>query len=165
MELSSDVVSFGAFVLAHCAAIAAGNEQGELICPFAVVIKDGHRQSVDFEADSQADAMSKGWEHFEHVAAEVDYWALGREGYYAFADGKSDVLVVTAWKQGMERSFTLMHRFRPSGSDSFQLFGRPELIIDGNLFSQPDHPFFAMAIADGIANHPKGHLWKVWGGA
>lgn len=162
MEIPDDAVRFGAFVLAHCAAIAATNEPGDLICPFAVFVESGRRQSVAFEAETQADAVSKGWEHFEQVADMVEYWALGREGFYTFADGKFDVLVVTAWKQGMERSFTLMHRFRPGVEGRFQLLGEAELVLDGILFSQPDHPFLTKAVREGIASHPEGDQWARW---
>jgi hypothetical protein len=165
VELSDDTVRFGAFVLAHCAAIAATNEPGDLICPFAVFTENGHRRSVDFESQTQDEAVAKGWIHFEQVAENVEYWALGREGFYNFADGRADVLVVTAWKQGMESAFTLLHRFRPTSTGAFQLVGSTELLINGVLFTQPDHPFLTKAIQEGIASHPKGALWETWIGA
>ena len=162
VEISDDAVQFGAFVLAHCAAIAASNEPGDLICPFAVFVKDGQRQSVHFESDTQDEAVEKGWNHFEQCKGSVEYWAFGREGYYTFSEGRWDVLVTSVWKAGMSDPITLLHRFTPTSQGAFRLKGKTEVLIDQQLFSQPDHPFFEKAVAKGIASHPKGQLWSSW---
>jgi hypothetical protein len=162
LEVTDDTVRFGAFVLAHCAAIAATNEPGDLICPFAIYEQAGQRQVVNFEAESQDAAVTAGWEHFEQAKASADYWALGREGYFTFPDGRSDVLVVSVWKRGMEQPMALLHRFTPTSEGPFKLRGPTEANIGESLFTQPEHPFLTKAVTEGIANHPKGGQWDSW---
>ena len=164
VEISDDAVRFGAFVLAQCAAIAATNAPGDLICPFAVFVKDGQRQSIDFESDTQDEAVEKGWDHFNRYHDSVEYWAFGREGYFTFPDGRSDVLVTSVWRPGMSDPITFLHRFAPTSQGAFRLKGKTEVLIDDQFFSQPEHPFFEKALAEGIASHPKGRLWSTWVG-
>jgi hypothetical protein len=162
VEITDDIVEFGAFVLAHCAAIAATNEPGNLICPFAVFVRDGNREIVDFESGSQDEAVSMGWEHFEQSQDSVDYWALGREGYFTFSEGKSDVLVVSVWKREMAEPFTMLQRFTPAGEEEFSLKGPTEFLVEQQLLAEPTHPFLLTAVTAGIARHPKGGLWSSW---
>lgn len=100
MELSGSAFKFGGFVLAHAALIASGQGEGELICPFAVVVKDGNRQAIDFEAETQADAIDKGKASLDEYREKVDLWSLAREGLYSVMSSeepKTDVLLVSVW--------------------------------------------------------------------
>jgi hypothetical protein len=70
------VAKHAGLVLTQAASIASVLDSGELICPFAVVTKGSDRQSVEFEAATQDDAVSKGWAHFDEWKERVDLWAL-----------------------------------------------------------------------------------------
>lgn len=60
-SIPDEAVEFAGFVLAHCAAIADSNRAGELICLFAVFRKSGRQEVIDFESETQAEAVEKGW--------------------------------------------------------------------------------------------------------
>jgi hypothetical protein len=67
-------------VMTQAASIASALKVGELICPFAVITKDEKRQSIEFEATTQDEAVSKGWDSFAALKHQVDIWSLAREG-------------------------------------------------------------------------------------
>jgi hypothetical protein len=58
--------------MTQAASIASALKVGELICPFAVITKDEKRQSIEFEATTQDEAVSKGWDSFAALKHQVD---------------------------------------------------------------------------------------------
>jgi hypothetical protein len=81
--------------------IASVLKNGELVCPFAVITKGDDRQSIEFEAQSQDEAVSEGWASLEKYKDHLDLWAFAREGLINGPNGKEDVLLVAAWTHGM----------------------------------------------------------------
>ena len=73
------VLRHAGLVMTHAAAIASVLEDGELICPFAVITKGENRQSIEFEASSQDEAVSQGWASLETYKEDFDLWAFARE--------------------------------------------------------------------------------------
>jgi hypothetical protein len=152
------VARHAGLVMAQAASIASNLEIGELICPFAVITKGENRQSIEFEAATQDEAISKGWDSFQTLKDQVDIWSLAREGLQKGADGKVDVLVVVAWAHGMEEHAVFTQEFSPKSKGAFSLVG-PVAIQD-----QPSTELDRIAISftEGIQAHPKGHLWASW---
>jgi len=152
------VARHAGLVMAQAASIASNLEVGELICPFAVITKGENRQSIEFEAATQDEAISKGWDSFQTLKDQVDIWSLAREGLQNGADGKVDVLVVVAWAHGMEEHAVFTQEFSPKSKEAFSLVG-PVAIQD-----QPSSELDRIAISfmEGIRAHPKGHLWPSW---
>jgi hypothetical protein len=152
------VARHAGLVMAQAASIASNLEVGELICPFAVIAKGENRQSVEFEAATQDEAIAKGWDSFQTLKDQVDIWSLAREGLQKGADGKVDVLVVVAWAHGMQEHAVFTQEFSPKSKGAFSLVG-PDAIQD-----QPSSELDRIAISftEGIQAHPKGHLWASW---
>jgi len=95
-----DVIRHAGLVIAHAANIASALSIGEF-CPFAVVTKGDSRESIEFEAPTQDEAISEGWASLEKYKEHFDLWAFAREGLVRGPDGKEDALVVAAWtRQG-----------------------------------------------------------------
>jgi hypothetical protein len=158
-----EVIEFGGFVLAHCAAIAAGNEPGDLICPFAVITKGENRQAIDFESETQEEAVAKGWASLDQWRDEIDFWGFGREGL--FNDGsekKVDVLVVSVWTRGMNEAINIFHRFSSTTTGEFFLFGPAEFSIDGQLVGGVERENLMRSLEVGILRHPRGTTWPQW---
>jgi hypothetical protein len=160
---SSDVVEFGGFVLAHCAAIAATNEPGDLICPFAIVAKGENRQVIDFESETQQEAVQKGWASLDEWREHIDAWGFGREGL--LSDGSShkvDVLCVSVWKPGMSEAVNLFQRFTPTLAGAFFLFGPVEFSINGRAPDASTATKLQSWLMTGILRHPHGAKWTQW---
>ncbi len=87
--------------MTQIASIASVLESGELVCPFAVITKGDNRQSIEFEARSQDEAVSEAWASLEKYKDHLDLWALAREGLLNGPIGKKDVLLVAAWPEGV----------------------------------------------------------------
>lgn len=75
-----NVICHAGLVMAQAANIASVLDVGELICPFAVVTKGDSRESINFEAATQDQAISEGWASLEKYKEYFDLWALAREG-------------------------------------------------------------------------------------
>jgi hypothetical protein len=154
------VVRHAGLVLTHSAVVASVLEDGQLICPFAVATKGDDRQTVEFEAATQDEAVSKGWSHFEEWKEHVDLWALAREGLVPGPNGKDDVLVVAAWTRGMVEPLVVTQRFLPKAKGGFALVGPVEI---GDL-PPADIDRIGRSFLEGVHEHPKGHLWNSWHG-
>jgi hypothetical protein len=122
-RIPDNVVRHAGLVMTQAASIASTLEVGELICPFAVITKGENRQSIAFEAASQDEALSQGWDSFETLKDKVDIWSVAREGLQRGADGKVDVLVVVAWARGMEEHAVFTQEFSPRSKGAFTLIG------------------------------------------
>ena len=153
------VAKHAGLVMAHAAAIASVLKPGELICPFAVVTKGDNRQSIDFEAETQDEAIVRAWASLTEYQGYIDLWAMAREGLIAGESGKDDVLVVAAWTHGMPEPVVFSQRFCPTSRGDFSITGpvmvradldAPSLRIVGEWFLQ------------GVAEHPQGERWGSW---
>jgi len=165
MEISTDMVRFGGLVLMHTALIASAQCEGELICPFAVVAKDDNRQTIEFEAETQEEAVANGKASLDEYQDSVDFWSLAREGLYSATGeegAKIDVLLVSVWEPGLDEPIEILQRFRPSAPGPFELLGTPEIFYEG--YAQQDESADAMQLllSEGIVNHPSGEKWATW---
>jgi hypothetical protein len=159
--LPSEAIEYAGFVLLHCAAIADGNEEGELICPFAVISDSDGRRVVNFESETQEEAVEKGWSSLGESKEKREWWAFGREGLFR-AEGKAvDVLLVSVWVPGMNESATISQSFaRADGS--LYLFGNPELFVGGRNGAESVSSWDMAALMRGIKSHPRGSKWIEW---
>jgi hypothetical protein len=152
------VLRHAGLVMTQVASIASVLEDGELVCPFAVITKGENRQSIEFEALSQDEAVSDGWASLEKYKDHLDLWALAREGLISGPDGKEDVLVVAAWTHGMLEPVVFHQQFLPRVKGGFALVG-PVVTQD-----QPEADLGRIAdvFMEGVREHPKGYLWDSW---
>lgn len=131
---------------------------GELVCPFIVISKGEDRQSIEFKANTQDEAVSRGWASLDEYRTRVDLWAFAREGLINGPSGKEDVLSIAVWKPGMEEPAIFLQAFLPTGRGGFALLGP---VVAQNQ-SPADLSRIADLFDDGVRAHPKGHLWKPW---
>lgn len=153
-----DVIRHAGLVMAHAANIASVLNIGELICPFAVVTKGDSRESIEFEAPTQDEAISEGWASLDKYKEHFDLWAFAREGLVRGSDGKEDVLVVAAWTHGMPNPVVFTHQFLPKGKGGFSLLG-PMMVQD---CPPTELDRVATCFMKGVDEHPQGHLWQSW---
>src|SRR3990172_4176806 len=91
------LILLAGFVLAHAAWSVSDLPKGELLVPLAIVEKNGQRQLLRFEAQTQEQAIAEGKTTLTNRQPELDAWAFGREGLMPEGTGKVDVLTVDAW--------------------------------------------------------------------
>lgn len=162
-SIPNEAVEFAGFVLAQCAAIADSNRGGELICPFAVLEGDGGRHVIDFESETQEEAVSKGWASLAEAKSNTASWAFGREGSYREPGGSAvDVLTVTVWMPGMSEHYSVLQRFGRRDDRAIYLIGTPELLKHSGDSAVPVEHWNEKAVERGIAMHPKGTMWSEW---
>jgi hypothetical protein len=155
-------VEFAGFVLAHCAAVADSNRAGELICPFAVLRKSGRQEVVDFESETQAEAVEKGWKSLPAAQSTKTQWAFGREGLFRGNDAAEDVLTVSTWLPAMKEHISVLQRFSRGPEQELVLHGEPELLIHGAEGATEVENWNRAALSRGIESHPQGKRWSEW---
>jgi hypothetical protein len=161
--IPESAILLAGFVLAHAAWSVSDIPKGELLVPLAVVEKNGQRQLLRFEAQTQEQAIAEGKATLAGRQREFDGWAFGREGLMPEAHSKVDVLTVDAWAAGMTRPITFVQRFSPSSSGAFRIKGAPIVVVDGKALEGAEAARLVKRLYDGVRQHPKaGHLWQEW---
>lgn len=161
--VAEDVLELAGFVLVHCALVADGNREGELICPFAVIQDQEGRDVVHFEADTQEEAVSLGWASLNEAQSNKLSWAFGREGVFRERDGTGiDVLTVSVWTPGAGDLYSLVQRFGRSEDQAIHLIGVTEVFRHDEGTATPVERWSGAALDRGIALHPRGSAWPAW---
>jgi hypothetical protein len=161
--IPDEALEFAGFVLAHCATIADANRGGELICPFAVVEGNGRREVINFQSDTQEEAVAKGWSTLAQARTRHLAWAFGREGIYREPDGTgTDVLLVTVWIPRMTDHHTVQQCFGRGQDEAICLLGETKLLRHTERYAEPVDDWNQRALEQGIASHPKGSSWDTW---
>jgi len=157
-----EAVEFAGFVLVHCAAVADANREGELICPFAVVEDGDGRRAIDFESETQQEAVAKGWASLDEWKEKAQRWAFGREGTYRSGNTTVDVLVVSTWMPEMLVPATVLQRFARDAEGGLYLIGRAELLLNKAGAAEQVDDWNEAALLRGIEAHPKETRWSGW---
>jgi len=157
------LILLAGFVLAHAAWSISDLPKGELLVPLAIVEKNGQRQLLRFEAQTQEQAIAEGKTTLTNRQPELDAWAFGREGLMPEGTGKVDVLTVDAWAKGMARPITFVQRFSPYSSGAFRIKGDAMVVVDGKALEGTEAARLVRRLYDGVLQHPKaGRLWQAW---
>lgn len=121
------------------------------------------RQVVDFESETQEEAVSKGWASLGEAKSKKVSWAFGREGVYREPDGNAtDVMTVTVWMSGMKEHYSVLQRFRRRDDQAIYLIGATELLKHKGDSAEPVQRWNEKAVERGVANHPNGSIWSKW---
>lgn len=164
-SIPDEALEFAGFVLVHCALIADSNRDGELICPFAILEGDDGTQVVDFESETQQEAVSKGWASLAEAQSKKVSWGFGREGIYREPDGNgTDALTVTVWISGMQDHYSVVQRFGRRQDQALYLIGAPDVLMHEGNHAEPVQRWNAEALERGVAQHRKGTRWSAWRG-
>lgn len=165
-SLSEAALTLAGFTLAHAVWSVSDTAQDELLTPLAIVEREGERQLLRFEAETQEEAIADGKATLDANADRLDAWAFAREGLWR-PDGAGgapqDVLTVEFHGAGMgERAAVLQPFARAHGDSAFRLIGEPTLVLGGRMVDAP--PAAAReALMSGIQAHPNaGELWRAW---
>jgi len=159
--LPEAVVKHAGFVMAHAAVIVSVLEPHELICPFAVVTKGDNRESIEFEAENQDEAVSEAWSSLDKYRDHIDLWGMAREGLVTASGVKEDVLVVAVWTHGMPEAAIFTQQFRDRGN-AFALVGPVAL---QSRSSSEELELMREWFHQGIGLHPKSSQWWIWANA
>ena len=161
-SIPDEAIEFAGFVLAHCAAVADSNRAGELICPFAVLRKSGQQEVVDFESETQAEAVENGWKSLPAAQSTRTGWAFSREGIFRSNGSAEDVLTVSTWLPAMKEHISVLQRFGRGPEQELVLQGEPELLIHEAEGATEVEYWNRTALSRGIESHPQGKRWPEW---
>jgi hypothetical protein len=163
MPIPESAVLLAGFVLAHAAWSVCDLPKGDLLVPLAIVEKDGQRELLRFEAETQEQAITEGKATMVKRQSEVDAWAFAREGQFKDGDKYVDVISVDAWAKGMSSPITFVQPFQPFASGKFRVLGEPWVVIDGKVQSESVSKQLISQLNRGIRSHSKAAAhWPEW---
>jgi hypothetical protein len=162
LGMPESALLLGGFVLAHAA--WSVSDTPDLLCPLAIIERDGKRELHRFEAETQWDAINIGKEALASLGTDASYWAFAREGLFNEHDEKVDVISVDIWARPEQRLITLIQRFEPYAKrQHFRLIGDPEVSLDGEIQQRGDVQELLNTVYRGASQHGKvAVLWKGW---
>jgi hypothetical protein len=160
-------LSLAGFALAHAAWSLSEAEDGELLCPLAVVeARDGERKLTRFEADTQEQAIIAGKIAMREATGEAAAWAFAREGAWRKmgSDQAGDVLAIDFWATGMPSTATLSQPFnRATNGGRFRVGGVPTLVVGNTLLpAEIAIPSITVIMAGVRAHAAVAELWQTW---
>jgi hypothetical protein len=163
MGIPEFAVLLAGFVLGHAAWSVSDLPKGQLLVPLAIVEKDGQRQLLRFEAETQVQAITNGKTAVAKLRAEADAWAFAREGQFKDGDKYVDIISVNAWAKGMAAPITFVRPFQPFASGKFKVLGEPWVVIDGKVQSPAVSKQLISQLQRGIQSHSKAaEHWSEW---
>lgn len=166
-QLPQSGLSLAGFALAHAAWSISDTEDGELLCPLAVVeTHAGERRLTRFAADTQEEAIIAGKTAMREAIADAGAWAFAREAVWRKMgiEQTGDVLAVDFWATGMPGAATIMQHFnRATNGSRFRIGASPTLVFDGiRLPAEVAAPSIAAIMAGVNAHTAVAELWPTW---
>jgi len=167
MTLPQSGLSLAGFALAHAAWSISDTEDGELLCPLAVIeTHAGERRLMRFAADTQEDAIMAGKTAMRDASADAAAWAFAREAVWRKMgiEQAGEVLAVDFWATGMPGPATIMQHFnRATNGGRFRIGTSPTLVFDGIRLSADAAAPSIAAIMAGVRGHTAvAELWPTW---
>jgi hypothetical protein len=165
--LLESALSLAGFALAHAAWSISDLEDGDLLCPLAIVEQhDGSRRMTRFEADTQEQAIIAGKAAMRGATSVAAAWAFAREGAWGRLGGDSqvDVLAIDFWGNGMATAATLMQPFyRATSGGRFRIGSVPSLLVGDRVLSTDGASNSIETIMAGVHSHAMvTTLWQSW---
>lgn len=152
------------FVLAHSAWSVSDLPKGELLVPLAVVERDGKRELIRFEADSQEAAIAEGKAAMARLGDSVEAWAFARDGLLREGGRPVDVITVDFWSKGMKAPGSIVQRYEPfANRGKFKIIGEPMVTVGGVEQQEEDSKQSVSVLLLGIQAHSEvKSLWPSW---
>ncbi len=164
--LSPQALSLAGFALAHAAWSLSELDDGEQLCPLAVVERAGARRLMRFEAESQEDAIVAGKAAMREASDSASAWAFAREAPWRkmASEQAGDVLAIDFWASGMPGAATIMQHFnRAKNGSRFRIGGTPAIVFDGiRLAPDVAAPLIATVMQGVRAHSAVAELWDGW---
>lgn len=150
------------FIMAHSAAIGDSLAEHELMVPYVITIDNGKRESIEFEAETQQQAVIAAEKKISELSQSVEAWSYSQDGLVTLDNGeKQDVFFFKIWVKGMSEPLQAYQMYR---KHPFKLIGNIQILNyfeSGLLANEQEH--FSLGINEGIESHPTGSKkWESW---
>jgi hypothetical protein len=163
MPIPESAVMLAGFVLAHALWSVSDLPKGGLLVPLAIIEKNGQRQLLRFEAETQEEAITHGKAAMLKHQADADAWAFAREGQFKESDKYVDVISVDVWAKGMAAPITFVQRFQPFALGKFKVLGEAWVVIDGKVQTPEVASHLILQLNRGIQSHSgAAEHWPEW---
>jgi hypothetical protein len=162
MAIPESALVLAGFALAHAA--WSISDTTELLVPLAMLERNGKREVMRFEADTQEEAIARGNAKMAAIGKDFDCWAFAREGLLNEKGNKIDVISIDIGIKGDKTHVTIIQRFEPYAKRrNFHLLGDPEIAIDGAVQDSRKVKDILETIRRGVSQHSKvAPLWDGW---
>jgi hypothetical protein len=163
MLFPTSLISLAGFTFAHATWSLSDLQEGELLCPLALLESAGRRELLRFESESQEEAIAEAKRTLAAKESIIDAWAFAREGQFAQDGEYIDVLTVEAKASGEANTIAFLQRFQPFASGQFALIGEPLVLISGVEPSESDSISLLAQLYAGVRTHERAaEHWSTW---
>ena len=150
------------FIMAHSAAIGDSLAEHELMVPYAITINNGKRESMEFEAETQQQAVNAAEKKLLELSRSVEAWSYSQDGLVTLDNGeKQDVFFFKVWAEGMSEPLQAYQMYK---KHPFKLIGNIQILnySESGLLTKEQEQFSA-GINQGIESLPTGSKkWALW---
>lgn len=151
------------FTLAHSASVVEPLQVNEAMVPYAITFKDDEQDLVNFEADTQQEAVDKAEQQLAEFVNSKDAWAYSQEGVLGDGEQEVSVLYFKVWLNGMKAPLEAYQAFSKA---PLKLLGNIQIqnyVNTGLLEAETDN--FIAGLNQGVDIHPTaGARWDEWCG-
>jgi hypothetical protein len=147
--------------LAHSAFIGSGQD-GVTLAPYVVYQQGENRQVLNFEADTQQEAIDSAYASIKEYQPSVDAWAISHEGLVTLDNGeKQDIYIVKAWVNGLAEPIMIYQMFNPK---PFKLIGNIKVLnFEDTGLDTEQAEMLHQALDAGIESHNSANeKWESW---
>lgn len=148
--------------MAHSAAIGDSLAENNFMVPYVITINNGKRESMEFEAETQQQAVNAAEKKLPKLSRSVEAWSYSQDGLVTLDSGeKQDVFFFKVWVKGMSEPLEAYQMYQKT---PFKLEGNIQILNyseSGLLADKQDQ--FSVGINEGIESHPTGSKkWESW---
>ncbi|QSX33544.1 hypothetical protein JYB87_17840 [Shewanella avicenniae] len=149
------------FTLAHSASVVETLQADEVMVPYAITIKEEQQELVNFEAETQEQAIQQAESKLAEFSETVDAWCYGQEGAINQDDNTINVLYFKVWVKGMTAA---LEAYQPIQKSPFKLLSNIQIqnFAEAGLDEAEGENFIA-GLNQGVDIHPAtASRWDSW---
>ncbi|KFZ36655.1 hypothetical protein HR45_15285 [Shewanella mangrovi] len=149
------------FTLAHSASVVETLEQDQAMVPFAITMQEDQQELVNFEAETQEQAVQQAEAKLAEFSNTFSAWCYGQEGMITLEDTPVHVMYFKVWLKGMTAP---LEAYQPIQKSPFKLLGNIQIqnFVEAGLEQAQGESFIA-GLNQGIDIHPAtASRWDSW---
>ncbi len=149
------------FTLAHSASVVDTLAADQAMVPYAITFQGEEQSLVNFEADTQQQAVAQAQEQLAQFTQTADAWTYSQEGVINNEQQQVSVLYFKVWLKGMH---VALEAYQAYSKAPFKLLGNVQVQnFNETGMQQSATDVFVAGINQGVDIHPTAAAhWDNW---
>lgn len=149
------------FTLAHSASVVDTLTAEQAMVPYAITFQNDEQSLINFEADTQQQAVAQAQAQLEQLSQTADAWTYSQEGVINDEQQQVSVLYFKVWLKGMT---VALEAYQAYSKAPFKLLGNIQVQNFNETGMQPSETeTFIAGLNQGVDIHPTAAThWDSW---